>query len=42
MAKAALEKFIAHVRELVADPEKLQGVKLTKDEKVRSLFVTAI
>uniref|UniRef100_H2ZBH1 Uncharacterized protein n=1 Tax=Ciona savignyi TaxID=51511 RepID=H2ZBH1_CIOSA len=32
-AKLDLLAFIAHVRELIADPEKLQGIKLTKDEK---------
>jgi len=33
-AKSTLTLFIAHIREMIADPEKLQGVKLTKEEKV--------
>nr|CAB3221794.1 ankyrin repeat domain-containing protein 45-like [Phallusia mammillata] len=32
-AKMTLVQFIAHIREMIADPEKLQGVKLSKEEK---------
>lgn len=32
-AKKTLEDFVAQLREMVSDPEKLQGVKLTKEEK---------
>ena len=34
VAKSTLATFIAQIRELIADPEKMQGVKLTKEEKV--------
>ncbi|XP_078489862.1 ankyrin repeat domain-containing protein 45-like isoform X1 [Ciona intestinalis] len=36
-AKLALVAFISHARELIADPEKLQGMKLTKEEKTTIL-----
>lgn len=32
-ARKTLRDFMTHLREMLSDPEKLQGVKLTKDEK---------
>jgi len=34
-AKQTLASFIVSIRDMLGDPEKMQGVKLTKDEKVR-------
>lgn len=36
-AKQTLENFIAELKEMIADPEKLHGNKLSKEEKVRTI-----
>ena len=34
VAKSLLVSYVASVRDTLADPEKMQGIKLSKDEKV--------
>ncbi|XP_039270106.2 ankyrin repeat domain-containing protein 45-like [Styela clava] len=36
-AKKTLEDFIAELREMISDPEKLQGIKLSKEEKTSTI-----
>ena len=42
VAKMSLKTAINQVRERVGDPEKMQGVKLSKDDKVDTLVVAVV